>query len=149
MAFVIDAIPSIKRNIEILVPNGVDETKQCDVTVEFRYMPRDERKALQKKLTESGKKYRDQLEKHLTGERKKEPEPEYDDLRIMSELTLGIEGLVDAEGNDVPYTPELLPTLMNLDYFATRIGKELNELIWGAGFVAAMEKNSQTPATTG
>lgn len=143
-----DVNPVATTTTEVTLPgiNGQNTT----LTLEFKYLPRDKRKAFHKRLNKATEQYQKALNAWLENDEKgDEPQHSMDDTAICKELLVNIEGLSN-KGEPVAYSYELLESqLMHLDLFADRLGDTLKNLIWGDGYLKALEKNSPAPATTG
>jgi hypothetical protein len=141
MSFVVKAVDSVKQNMSINVPTGVDEFIKQDVTIEFKYMGVSELKKYQQKLSEGTEKFMQEIEAFKLGELKEVPKNPYPDEMLARDLVLNIEGLFDENGDEIKYSKKLLKPLFDIPYFAAAFSEVVKKIIYGAEFIKALEKN--------
>lgn len=64
------------------------------------------------------------------------------DEELMEELVVDVPGVKDAAGQDIPFSPDLLKELMNIEYVRKAFVLELQDMLWGRDFMQRVrEKN--------
>lgn len=141
MSFVLAPIETITKRLLINVPAGVDAFEEKDLVITWKYLDQDAREQLNKDIQDSQKRFTEELEKFVAGDRKTAPKPKLGDVAICERLITNIEGLLDASGKELTYSTDLLKQLLKLEYAAKPLMEQMVEVVSGRASVEALEKN--------
>lgn len=141
MAFALKPITELTLPLIIKVPNGVGKTDKADLVVTWEYIDEDERKAFYKESAASYELYQKQRTEFINGKRKKQPKEPISDLQHCKQRIKNIRGLLDSNGEEIEYKPELLDLIFKWDYAAESFCKALQEVISGEAVRKILEKN--------
>ena len=122
MAFTVAPVTSLKVEIPIEIPldaGSLKKTLKAGFVVEFRKRPVSEQQAL--------------IEELKTGKH------EIIDDDVLVEDIINIEGLKDTNEKDLEYSPELLATLLEMDYVRAPLMEAWMGINFGGQFVQALK----------
>lgn len=94
MAFKFIPVETIKRIVELAVPADFDQTTKADIEVTFKRLPFSKAKELIKQIADKTD----------------------DANQILLENVVNIDGVKDADDNDVPFSKDLLKALIEESY---------------------------------
>lgn len=94
MSFVFKAINTIKKTVEIEIPGDHGAKTKADIDVEFRRLPISQAQALIKKIRDK----------------------QIDEALVLRDNVVNIEGIKTPDGEDVPFSKELLNQLLEEGY---------------------------------
>ena len=94
--FIIKKSNTIKEKISVQVPGDMGKETRADFVVEYVSLPLDEAQDVIKRFTDG----------------------EIDQMQVMGDYIVDIDGLFDEKKTKVDYSLEVLPELLNLHYVA-------------------------------
>jgi len=164
MAFVMVAPDVVTKEVEF-TPPGSEET--ASILVDFKWLSKSERHAQAKKLEGLMRRQSVSYQRHLkeieaykvaldayldkeaAGEAVELTEPEppempelgADDVEIACDVVKNIQGLKNADGDDLEYSPGLLTELLTMEFVALPFFEALRNYVNGSDLAAALQKN--------
>jgi len=109
MSLVVKQIASIKEKVQILVPTDLGRSTKSDIVVEFRKLPVSETKSV------------------LEAAESKE----LNDEEVLHQNIINIEGLLDEDKKQIEFTPDILDTLLEMEYVRRPLVSKFMEVCVG------------------
>lgn len=119
MAFQFVPVATIRRVIKIEIPGDFGATKKADFEAEFKRLPVSDARDLIQQIQDKTA----------------------DEEKVLRENIINLEGISDTEGNAVPFTQELLSSLIEESYIRSPLLAEFMEVNYS--LEKLREKNSQ------
>ncbi len=134
-------ITEFKMPLTIKQPSLSGEPEVRELTATWAYLSKDDRKTLQDEIKRAVSHYQDELAKFAAGELEEQPEIQISDAEICKRLLLNLEPLEIKKGKKVKFKPEHIDLIDQMDYAATPLYQQMNEVISGAAIQEILEKN--------
>lgn len=139
MSFILKPIDEVSLKLDIKEPCGVGEYKNHDLVVTWVYLPGPELKQLNEEIEAEQKRMVQAAEALKEGQEM--PELKITDRSMCERLIKNIQGLLTADGKEIPYQPELIEQLLNMNYVAVPLLEQLGTVISGQAGLEALAKN--------
>ena len=141
MAFIVKPIETIKLPLIIHVPSELGNFAENDLVVTWKYLDEDARIAISEELNNSRREYNAAMKAYAAGDQDEPPTVSLTDKDLCERLVVNIEGMLTPEGEEIPYTPDVLGQLFKMNYVAKPLGEQLLSIINGAAAIKDLEKN--------
>ncbi len=116
MNFVLEPVNQVPAVVEIYVPVTDKKSKKQDMEVTFRKLSHEEGQAIGSQI--------------LSGELSED--------EVLLDNILDVKGVTDSEGNEIPYSRELVQKLLNIEYVRGPVGEMFQKITLGSKKYAAL-----------